>query len=325
MEIDLILWLQASWAWLIPAMKAVTALGYLPAYILMLTVIYWCLSPRLGLRLGLMLTLTGVLNDLIKLLAHAPRPVWVEPGVRAYGAEKSFGMPSGHAQSAAVMWGYLAVWFRRRWVWAAAGALAFLVGFSRIVLGVHFPGQVVAGWLLGALTVWAFVRLEGPVATRLQAMTPARQAVLAFIVSLSLIAAGASIVAALAAWQPPAEWAVNAAAASPRPVRIDPLRLKNVVGNSGIFFGVALGAVFLAARGGFDVRGSLMKRLGRLAVGLIGAAVIIGAMELSARPSAVGYLTAHLIRYLGSVLCGAWVAGLAPLLFVRLGLASGGR
>lgn len=41
----------------------------------------------------------------------------------------------------------------RRWLWIVAGILSFLVGFSRVYVGAHFPTDVLCGWILGALII----------------------------------------------------------------------------------------------------------------------------------------------------------------------------
>ncbi len=64
--------------------------------------------------------------------------------------ETTFSFPSGHAmQSMAVMAGLVAMTWQDRWGWPVAlvgVCFVFLVGLSRIYLGVHFPSDIFAGW-----------------------------------------------------------------------------------------------------------------------------------------------------------------------------------
>lgn len=82
-----------------------------------------------------------------------PRPV----GVGATG----FSFPSGHALAAATFYPLMAwVTLRLRGVaFAAVGVgLALFVGFGRLYLGVHWPSDVLAGWLIGAAQAAAVIR-----------------------------------------------------------------------------------------------------------------------------------------------------------------------
>ncbi|WP_055549462.1 phosphatase PAP2 family protein [Streptomyces kanamyceticus] len=93
----------------------------------------------------------------LKAAVDRPRPVWPDPVDSANYAA----FPSGHAMTAAVVCGLL-LWLLRRYdvrpaVWRAALVLAVVsvvgVGLTRIWLGVHWPSDVLGGWLLGAVTV----------------------------------------------------------------------------------------------------------------------------------------------------------------------------
>lgn len=94
----------------------------------------------------------STLNLLAKLLFQRHRPtLWPQ-----LTPETDYGFPSGHAMvTLAVLVAFITLLWPTRWRWFAllAGVgFAFLVGSSRIYLGVHYPSDVIAGWC--AAIVW---------------------------------------------------------------------------------------------------------------------------------------------------------------------------
>lgn len=120
--------------------------------------------------------LATVGNGLIKTVVARERPELLEPIV----VETGYSFPSGHAALGMVGWGILAVllWRSRLprgvriGLVVAAGVVVFLIGLSRVYLGVHYPTDVVAGWVLGGVVVLLFERL-----TRTVSPEPAEAAV----------------------------------------------------------------------------------------------------------------------------------------------------
>jgi|GEM_PF-256043 len=100
----------------------------------------------------------------VKLEVARQRP----PHPYAVMAVDGYSFPSGHALGVTTAtliaaWA-LARWLIRSWggriaVWTTAVALIGGVGFSRVYLGVHYPSDVIAGWLLGA--IWTGALLTG--------------------------------------------------------------------------------------------------------------------------------------------------------------------
>jgi membrane-associated phospholipid phosphatase len=143
-------------------MKSVTALGTAPAYMVLLPLIFWCADEKKGVRLGIMVMITLWVNLALKFLFHQPRPFW--PGYDpALGmiAEHFGGLPSGHAQNSLVLGFVMASWGKNKGFYALALFASLLIGFSRIYLGVHFPTDVFAGWIIGGLLLTAYFLL-GP-------------------------------------------------------------------------------------------------------------------------------------------------------------------
>lgn len=64
-------------------------------------------------------------------------------------ADGEISFSSGHAMTAVLGWGLVARHLRARWAWAGATALAAVVGVTRVALGLHWPTDVLAGWLFG--------------------------------------------------------------------------------------------------------------------------------------------------------------------------------
>lgn len=126
------------------------------------------LAPVLLLLLGPVVA--WQVDVVAKLLVAAPRPDLAGPLVEAGG----YGMPSGHATTAAAFATALALAVRpllapgraRTALDVGAVLLALLVGGSRVLLGVHWVSDVVAGWALGVGVVLLLAAALAPARER---------------------------------------------------------------------------------------------------------------------------------------------------------------
>ncbi|MEU3456681.1 phosphatase PAP2 family protein [Micromonospora sp. NPDC006766] len=152
---------------LVTVLRAITDLGGRPVLIWLVTIAVVGLLIRRQPRLAAYLIITGVgggiLDPTLKALVGRLRPVVDVPITQAPG--NSF--PSGHALGSFVAYGALLLVFLpalaprwRRPAIALVAALVFLIGLTRIALGVHFVSDVFGGWLLGVawlgVTAYAF-------------------------------------------------------------------------------------------------------------------------------------------------------------------------
>jgi len=129
---------------------------YLPAVLFF----FWWLDEKKGFRLGILILLSAWINAFLKDIFKQPRPFNLDPSL-GLAYEPTYGVPSGHAQFSLCFWVPVAAWFaekksgkKRFFVWAAAISFMLLIGFTRLYLGVHFPTDLFAGWVLGALIVF---------------------------------------------------------------------------------------------------------------------------------------------------------------------------
>lgn len=110
--------------------------------------------PRLALYVAVTGTGAAVLNTGVKALVDRTRPEVDVPVATVAGLS----FPSGHAMGSAITYGVLLLVFspllpprRRRLATVVVVALVVLIGLTRVALGVHYPSDVLGGWLLGVL------------------------------------------------------------------------------------------------------------------------------------------------------------------------------
>jgi undecaprenyl-diphosphatase len=127
-----------------------------------LLAVHW---KRAALRFAITMTGAFLLDTALKLAFHRPRPV------PFFGTDlpHSYGFPSGHALFSVCFFGVVAALVAPRLpgiaaraaVWTAALAIVFLIGLSRVYLGVHYPSDVLGGYAAAVAWVSAVALVDG--------------------------------------------------------------------------------------------------------------------------------------------------------------------
>ncbi len=311
--IEVILWIQTLRPALDTPFEAITFLGDEMFYLLLLPFIYWCIDRSIGASLAPLYLISAYINTLAKTTLFQPRPFQYDTRVWVYDPEITRGgLPSGHTQQTVVVWGYLAAQFRRIraakapaivdaptsvgapvgvngiakavWLWVVAIALMLLVPFSRMYLGVHFPHDLLGGYVLGGLCLAAYLWLAPDVARWLRAQSLSWQLGLAVGIPLCMIALF------------PTEDGVATSATL-----------------AGMGIGFALDRCWL----NFEIAGDWLKRAACYALGVLVLVGIWGGLKVlfaSLDPALI-------FRFIRYALIGFWTAFGAPLIFVKLSLA----
>lgn len=155
---SLLYWLQSIRT---PAMDAVmglvTRLGEETALMVVGMLILWCVNKKWGYRFFLVGLVGNTMNQLLKAIFLIPRPWVLDPEFpiveSARAAATGYSFPSGHTQTAAGIFGTLAMWLRKRWATVLCIVMTLLVGFSRMYLGVHTPLDVGVSLATGLIIV----------------------------------------------------------------------------------------------------------------------------------------------------------------------------
>ena len=144
-----------------PVMLEITFLGTGTVVVVLVAVcgmFLWLSNHKYSAVLLLVSTIGGIfLNNLLKVGFGRPRPDIIDWGTHVV----SWSFPSGHAMSAAVVYGtvaYLAARLQRRQfhrviTLGVTVILILLIAASRVYLGVHYPSDVLAGIIIGL--AWA--------------------------------------------------------------------------------------------------------------------------------------------------------------------------
>jgi membrane-associated phospholipid phosphatase len=165
--------------------------------------VYLCVNRRVGARLMVLYFVNLVVVNLAKLAFQWPRPNWAGDMITN---ASNYGMPSGHAQLATVVWIGLASEVNRPWMWVLSSVVVLAVGLSRVYLGLHYPSDVLGGCILGATLLAASLKAELHLLRCLRKQPLSRQ-----LWGFLALAAAVFLVGALAERSPDLGWVCQAA------------------------------------------------------------------------------------------------------------------
>ncbi len=291
-------------------MQGASFLGTEDFFMIAFALLYLCVDASLGGRLVILLLLGDALKDFLKVIFHQPRPYWIDTRVQRLAEEPTYGIPSGHAHDATLVWFFIAHELKKPWAWVSAAALVLLISFSRLYLGVHFLSDVGAGVITGGIFLIVYLQLESRVGNWLAGLGLWRQIGAAVAGSILIVLLGI-LAQTIVAGSPDAP-AWDSFAQSAR-------RLDDFVSLSGMFLGGGAGLAMMFQWARFDARGSMKNRIIRFALGVGG--VLILRFGLSAlfpkEPEMIG-LVFRFVRY---AVMAWWLIYLAPWLALKMKLA----
>ena len=267
--------------------------------LILLPLVYWCIHKEAGKRLFILVMATNTINAFFKGLWQRPRPFTIAPErIKPIAHHASYGLPSGHTMLGSSVGVWAAAWVRKKWFTLLMAIFIVLMGVSRMVHGVHYPQDVLLGWILGLLLGWIFIRYEHSVARKIRELGLRQQVIISIIIT--------AVVFLIAVF-----------------VLEDFESKKKVIASVATLGGGLIGIAGESETVGFNSAGVFYKRILRGIVGLTilaGFYVLLRAGYYSVANNAetIWSLALYLIRY---AILGCLTAWGIPYIFVKTGLA----
>lgn len=141
-------------AHLASSLRYFTYLGDAALWVFLALNLYWAGKRRLSTVLVVAILVDVILNKVVKYSLAMPRP---DESLWLIGVEDPYGFPSGHSETAFMMATFFSLVDLRA---SPLFILAGLTGYSRIVLRIHYPIDVVGGAFLGIMMGWMTYKLK---------------------------------------------------------------------------------------------------------------------------------------------------------------------
>jgi undecaprenyl-diphosphatase len=154
-------WQNPVFDWIMPVLTSQVFLNFFLLFIAILTI---ALHKKKGAWVVLFLVLTIGLSDQlssfgVKPLVGRTRPCHVVEGVHLLAnCTDSYSFPSSHATNSFAAAMLISFYFPG--IRVALFIFAFLVSYSRPYVGVHYPGDIIGGAILGMLCAWLIIYLQ---------------------------------------------------------------------------------------------------------------------------------------------------------------------
>ncbi len=258
------------------------------AYLCALPIIFWCVDTKKGFSVAIIVLFSASINTSLKDLLQVPRPYEVKPAI-GLDTVDGFSTPSGHSQNSATFWPYVTSLFvnKQKAIKVLLSFLPpFLIGFSRIYLGVHYPTDVLLGWALGLVIFCGAVLFLPKISFCLGRLPKSIKILIAGLFGILL-------------------------------TKINPLDTSM----PAAFFGLGIGYVYLCESGGYDAKnGTVKEKVLRIILGLFVLGLLyVGLKVVFPGEGDQNYQLFRFIRYGALGFFGSFIL---PKIFISMKIAS---
>lgn len=130
---------------------------------------YMCLMPvffiffdrKKACSFSILILVSLLINAIIKNIVSIPRPLDDVVNPLYASLAKGYSFPSGHAQGSVTLWGLIIISNKKSIkIFITCTLMILLISFSRLYLGVHFPLDIISGWVIGITVLFCYVTIQ---------------------------------------------------------------------------------------------------------------------------------------------------------------------
>lgn len=282
----------------------VTYFGEDVFFLALALILLWCIDKHKAYYILICGFVASLAGQLMKMTFQIDRPWVQDPNFRPVGSAKEaandFSFPSGHTILVTSTWGATALSFGSKLLRIGAPILIFLVGLSRMYLGVHTPWDVLAGWGVGIAAIFLLRPL-------MQKAIRDSRVMWAVIAGLTVLALGNLLLVSL----------------TPAASIGDLSRLDGALKNAWTFMGLSIGLAIIYLMDSrvshFETQAVWWAQILKVSIGLALLLIIKGALKQPLYALTGGHHLADGIRYGLIAIIGGGIWPLTFPWFAKLG------
>ena len=172
LESSIIVFIQSFMSeFLVSVASVITELGDETAMVCIVGLLYWCLDKDLGKRIAVYIGIMNITYPVVKCTVKRLRPYMADRNIKCLKPVSSDGdiydivvqeysFPSGHANNSIAVYGTIGRRTDKKALKILMPVLIVLIGVSRFALGVHYPSDVLAGWIIAGVSIAVYNFLE---------------------------------------------------------------------------------------------------------------------------------------------------------------------
>jgi membrane-associated phospholipid phosphatase len=279
-------------------MKSLSKIGESNNYFLIIVFLMWCVHYRKFAVMAVLLPLCGLITAGLKYGLQLPRPYHISEKIDLI---EGYGMPSGHAMSAVVFWGYLCHVFNRKWFAILSVLLIIGIGVARVYCNSHYPSQIAAGFLIGIMILWCCIRYMDRIAAVMRMLSRQKAWIISGILPVFFIGLTAVLMIA----------------------RFDGSGMEDVTGvfsNAGLLFGFSVGLYLMSRKGVLDSKAPLIRQILKLLIMILSFGLVGYANHYAEKAYGLNLIAGSSTVLIVNYLSALWFCYYGPLILTKLNL-----